>query len=236
MKILIIAAHPDDEVLGVGGTIIKHVKSGDDVKIIILATGIMARRKSGIQNSVIYKPTNSELLKMKKEIESLKKDAERAAKILGVSKISFYDFPDNEMDSVPLLQIIKVVENEIKNEKPDRIYTHHRNDLNIDHRIVFNACLTACRPISKNPIDLFSFEIPSSTEWNYPNTFNPNYFVCIDKQLSKKIQAMKCYKTELQKFPHTRSIEFLKINAKKWGAVSGNIASEAFEIIRKIDN
>ena len=83
---------------------------------------------------------------------------------------------------------------------------------------------------------MISFETPSSTEWNYPNMFNPNYFIKIDKHLSKKILAMKCYKTELQKFPHTRSIEFLKINAKKWGAVSGNIASEAFEIIRKIDN
>ena len=186
MKILIIAAHPDDEILGVGGTILKHVQSGDDVKIIIMATGIMARRKSGFHNTSSYHLTDSELLKMEKEIQLLKKDAFQAAKTLHVTNISFYDFPDNEMDSVPLLKIIKTIENEIKNEKPDRIYTHHRNDLNIDHRIVFNACLTACRPISKNPIDLFSFEIPSSTEWNYPNTFNPNYFVCIDKQLSKK--------------------------------------------------
>ena len=235
MKILIIAAHPDDEILGVGGTILKHVQSGDDVKIIIMATGIMARRKSGFHNTSSYHLTDSELLKMEKEIQLLKKDAFQAAKTLHVTNISFYDFPDNEMDSVPLLKIIKTIENEIKNEKPDRIYTHHRNDLNIDHRIVFNACLTACRPISKNPIDLFSFEIPSSTEWNYPNTFNPNYFVCIDKQLSKKIQAMKCYKTELQKFPHTRSLEYLKLNANRWGAITGNIAAEAFEIIRMID-
>lgn len=236
MKILVISAHPDDEVLGAGGTILKHAQSGDEVKIIIMATGIMARRKSGLKNDTNYSPTNSELSKMKKEIQLLKKDAKRAAKTLNVSNISFYDLPDNEMDSIPLLKVVKIIENEIKNEKPDRIYTHHRNDLNIDHRIVFQACLTASRPINKKHIELISFEVPSSTEWNYPNTFNPNYFVKIDKQISKKINAMKCYKTELQKFPHTRSLEYLKINANRWGAISGNIAAEAFEIVRKIDS
>ncbi len=236
MKILVIAAHPDDEVLGAGGTILKHTQSGDEVKIIIMASGIFARRKSGLQSVTTYDPSNSELLKMEKEIELLKKDARRAAKILNVSKISFYNLPDNELDSIPLLKIVKLIENEIECEKPDRIYTHHRNDLNIDHRLVFNACLTACRPINKKSIELISFEVPSSTEWNYPNTFNPNYFICIEKQLSKKIQAMKCYKTELKKFPHPRSLEYLKINANRWGSISGNIAAEAFEIIRKIDN
>jgi LmbE family N-acetylglucosaminyl deacetylase len=235
LKILVIVAHPDDEVLGAGGVILKHIQSGDEVKIIIMATGIMARRKSGLKNETTYSIPNSELVKMKKEIESLKKDAIRAAKMLSVTDISFYNLPDNEMDSISLLKVVKIIESEIKNKKPDRIYTHHKHDLNIDHRIVFQACLTASRPINNKSIDLISFEVPSSTEWNYPNTFSPNYFVCINKQLSKKMKAMKCYKTELEKFPHTRSLEYIKINANRWGAISGNTSAEAFEIIRKIE-
>ena len=131
--------------------------------------------------------------------------------------------------------MIKIVENEIKKSKPDRIYTHHYNDLNIDHRVLFNATLTACRPADDKIKELVTFEVPSSTEWNYPFRFNPNYFVNISGQLSGKVRAMKSYKNEIRNFPHPRSSESLKSIAKKWGSVSGNKAAEAFEIIRRIE-
>ena len=152
MRVLVVVAHPDDEVLGVGGTILKHRKNNDFVKVIYLATGITSRNKSNKKNST------------KKEIDSLRTDAKKACKVLNVTKTDFYDLPDNKMDSVPLLQIVKIIENEIKKEKPDRIYTHHYGDLNIDHRLTYSACLTACRPISKKIPELICFEIASSTE------------------------------------------------------------------------
>jgi LmbE family N-acetylglucosaminyl deacetylase len=224
MNVLVIVAHPDDEVLGAGGIIAKHTKKGDKVKVIFLATGISSRFEGKKTTNVI-----------KKKIVKLQKDAKKALKILGVTNCTFYKFPDNKMDSVPLLDIVKVIENEIKIIKPKRIFTHHREDLNIDHRTVFNATLTACRPIEGIVDEIISFEVPSSTEWNYPVTFNPNYFVNIEKELDKKIKAMKAYKNEIKDFPHPRSAKYLEHNCFRWGSVSGNHCAEAFEIIRKIE-
>ena len=236
MKVLVVVAHPDDEVLGMGGTILKHSQNGDSVKIVYLATGIMSRRRASHQNLSKYDMNKEEQTRMKSEVETLQADARRACQSLKVKSNTFYDFPDNEMDSIPLLRIIKVVESEIKKAKPDRIYTNYYGDLNVDHRIVFNACLTACRPLYTKTPELVSFEVPSSTEWNYPSTFNPNLFVNIKKYLKGKIRAMQYYKNELRKFPHPRSLEYLRINAIRWGAISGNEAAEAFEIIRKIES
>lgn len=236
MRILVIVAHPDDEILGAGGTMLKHSKNGDYVKVIILATGITSRRKSNYTNSSDYKMNSNESKNMEKEIRLLRSNAKKACKTLNVSKTEFYDLPDNEMDSIPLLRIVKIIEKEIEKEKPDRIYTHHYGDLNIDHRLCYNACLTACRPVSKKTPDLICFEIASSTEWNYPNSFNPNYFVKIEKQIDKKIKAMKMYENEIRSFPHPRSVENLKNVAARWGSVSGTNYAEAFEIIRKIES
>lgn len=232
MKILVIAAHPDDEILGMGGTILKHRKKGDSVRVIFLATGITSRRTIKHRNSTKYELGESEKKIMNNEIKSLRKNATNALKLLEINDVDFYGFPDNEMDTVSLLQIVKTIENEISTFNPETIYTHHKNDLNIDHQISYRAVLTACRPINKQ-IEIISFEVPSSTEWNYPITFSPNYFVNISKELNNKINALKMYKNEIKKFPHPRSTKYLKINAEKWGSVSGNIASEAFEIIRK---
>ena len=223
MRVLVIVAHPDDEVLGAGGTILKHSKNNDFVKVIYLATGITSRDKSDQKNST------------KKEIDSLRTDAKKACKILNVTKTQFYDLPDNKMDSIPLLQIVKIIESEIKKEKPDRIYTHHYGDLNIDHRLTYSACLTACRPISKKIPELICFEIASSTEWNYPYSFNPKYYISIEKQIDKKVQAMKMYKNEIRKFPHPRSTQNLEKISARWGSVSGTKYAEAIEIIRKIE-
>ena len=235
MNVLVIVAHPDDEVLGVGGTILKHSQKGDRVTVLYLATGITSRRKSGHQNKLPYNSDKKELEKMKKEIADLRNDAQKACKTLKVKNSVFYDFPDNEMDSVPLLKVVKTIEGEIDKNKPNRIYTHHFGDLNVDHRVVYNATLTACRPISDSIKELICFEVPSSTEWNYPSSFNPNYFVNIENQLEQKIKAMEAYKNEIRKFPHPRSSRNLRLNANRWGAVSGNQAAEAFEIIRKIE-
>jgi LmbE family N-acetylglucosaminyl deacetylase len=232
---MVFVAHPDDEVLGMGGTILKHSQKGDFVKVVYLATGITSRRSINFQNNVSYEQNENETNVIQKEIKDLHNDAKKSCKILGVKDLEFYDFPDNEMDSVPLLKIIKVIEKEIKETKPDRIYTHHFHDLNIDHRTVFNAVLTATRPIERNVKELISFEVPSSTEWNYPIHFNPNYFIGIKSQLSAKIKAMKAYKNEIRDYPHPRSVENLKNVSERWGSISGKKAAEAFEIIRKIE-
>lgn len=235
MRILIVAAHPDDDVLGMGGTMLKYSKNGDEVKVIFLATGITSRKNPGHSNLPKYEINKKESKILSKEIIHLRSQAKKACKLLSVNKVNFYDFPDNEMDTVPLLKIIKTIEKEISIFKPEKIFTHHYNDLNIDHRIAYNATLTACRPIGISVKEIICFEVPSSTEWNYPSNFVPNYFVNITNQLDKKIKAMETYKTEIKKFPHPRSSKYLKINAGKWGAVSGHSASEAFEIIRKIE-
>ena len=235
MKVLVIVAHPDDEVLGMGGTMLRHVEKNDVVKVVILATGITSRKKSGYKNTTEYNVSKKEKEKMQKEIEKLKKDSMKSLKILKIDDVSFYDFPDNEMDSVPLLKIIKTIEKEINIFKPDLVYTHHYGDLNIDHRIVYQATMTSCRPIDKQIKKIISFEVPSSTEWNYPNSFNPNHFVNIESRLNKKMKALEAYSSEIRKFPHPRSSKYLQILASKWGAVSGTKAAEAFEIIRSIE-
>ncbi len=232
MKVLVIAAHPDDEILGMGGTILRHRLKNDVVNVAYLATGITSRKIS-IDNFDSELDTNKK--KWKKDISQLRKNALSASKLLKVNNAEFFDFPDNAMDSVPLLKIVKVIEKLIQKYKPDRIYTNYYNDLNIDHRTVYNATLTACRPLNYIVKELFCFEVLSSTEWNYPYTFNPNYFVNIKNQLDKKIKAMSFFKTEIQKFPHPRSKENIKLVAGRWGAISGFNAAEAFEMIRKIE-
>tara|TARA_B110000438_G_C15819176_1_gene653443 strand:+ start:4400 stop:5113 length:714 start_codon:yes stop_codon:yes gene_type:complete len=235
MNILVIVSHPDDEILGMGGTILKHSQKGDKIKIIFLATGITSRRKSNYTNSSSYEKIDSEYDKMSKEIKKLRNHAKKACQLVGVKNLMFYDFPDNEMDSISLLEVIKTIENEIQIFKPDIVYTHHFGDLNIDHRITFNATLTASRPYESTIKELICFEVPSSTEWNYPATFNPNYFVNIEKQLKNKIKAMKAYTNESGDFPHPRSSKSLIAIAEKWGTTCGIKCAEAFEIIRKID-
>ena len=181
MKILIIVAHPDDEVLGMGGTILKHVKNKDDVTVAYLTTGITSRRSLTYSNTSSYELSNSELSKMKKQIIDLQSDAKKALKILRAKKSIFFDFPDNEMDSIPLLKIIKKVEKLISKEKPDMVYTSHFKDLNVDHRTVFEAVLTACRPFAFSVKEILCFETLSSTEWTFSYDFQPNYFVNIEK-------------------------------------------------------
>lgn len=237
MKALVIVAHPDDEVLGMGGTIKKLTKTGNEVKIIFMATGITSRRSDDYHNSHSYKVEKNVTETMKKQIEKLRGDAKRASKVMGVKDIEFEEFPDNEMDLVSNLQITKRIEKIIKNYKPSIIFTHSQYDINIDHRKLYEATITATRPARNSSVkDVYSFEVPSSTEWYFPSRFSPNVFVDISKELSFKLKALKEYKTEIEKFPHPRSVKALDVISKRWGTVSSFNAAEAFYLIRQLKN
>lgn len=223
-KVLVVAAHPDDETLGAGGVIAKHITLGDSVSVLILGEGVASRKEHGEDYS--------------KEREALRADANRALAKLGVTDVSFLDFSDNSFDVVPLLKIIKAVERAIAEKRPDIVYTHHWGDLNVDHRITFDAVLTACRPLGNTVKKILCFEVPSSTEWNaqtVENAFMPNAFVDITEVLEKKISALKEYKSEMRPYPHPRSLEGIEILAKMRGLAIGRKAAEAFEIVREID-
>jgi len=235
MKILIIAAHPDDEVLGMGGTIKKLTKNKHKVKVIFMATGIFSRRSMNYKNSPNYE-SNEKFEKIaSKQMNNLRKNAKDALKILGVNDIEFFNFPDNEMDLVSNLEITKTIEKVIEDFDPSVVYTHFKDDVNIDHRLIYNAVVTATRPTQNSNVKkVYSFEVPSSTEWFFPNNFSPNVFVDIEKELQFKIKSMSKYKNELQKFPHPRSLKALDIISKRWGTVCGYNAAEPFYLVREI--
>jgi LmbE family N-acetylglucosaminyl deacetylase len=224
-KILVVAAHPDDEILGCGGTMAIHSIKGDEVYVLILGEGITSR------------DVKRDRKKRDKEIEELRRDIEAANKIEGTKRTFLYDFPDNRFDSVPLLDIIKVIE-KVKNEVvPDIVYTHHHGDLYIDHRLTFQAVMTACRPLKGESVkEIYSFEVPSSTEWSPDNSkyFMPNYFVNIKDTFQEKIKAMKAYTSEIRDFPHPRSARALEILACNRGISVGLEYAEAFEVIRQV--
>ncbi len=225
-SILIIVAHPDDEVLGCGGTIARLAMEGCNVYTLILGEGVTSRSEE------------RDRVKKRKELTELKRELKNANKILGVKKVYTFEFPDNRFDTMPLLDIIKVIEKIKKDIKPDILFTHHHGDLNIDHQITFKAVMTAFRPHMDETVqEIYSFEIPSSTEWNMPTSatvFIPNYFIDISKTLELKTKAMKEYKSEIRKYPHPRSLEAIEIIAKRWGVQIGRKSAEAFEVIRLI--
>lgn len=223
-RVLVIAAHPDDEVLGCGGTIAHHVRKKDEVFVFILGEGVTSRSRERKLTS-----------RTKNKIKTLRGGALKAHKILGVKKSFFANLPDNRFDEVPLLKIIKKIE-EIKEKlKPEIIYTHYARDLNLDHQIVYRAVITATRPLPEERVkELYSFEILSSTEWNYPLTFSPDVFVDISKTIKLKLKAMNRYKDELRKFPHPRSLKGIELNAGYWGMKVGLGYAEAFKTIRII--
>lgn len=231
MSILVIAAHPDDEIIGMGGTL-KKLSKTSDITILFLADGITARKSSGHVNVSKYEINEYEKERMNHEIDMRKNDAKRALKILGIEKIQFLDFPDNELDTVPFLKIVKEVEKRIITLKPSTIFTHHFNDLNIDHRFAYESTLTAARPLLNSHVNsIISFEASSSTEWRHPYSFRPNIYVNISKELKLKIRALNQYKKEIRKFPHPRSSQTIESVAKRWGSLYGFEAAEAFELI-----
>lgn len=224
-KVLVVAAHPDDEVLGCGGTIARLVKQGCNVSVAILGEGITSRYENRNDAPTVL-------------AEKLHSTASRVARVLGVEDVYQYKLPDNCMDTVPLLEVVKIIEGLIEKVKPEVVYTHHEGDLNIDHVITARAVLTATRPVSGCPVrEIYSFEIPSSTEWSFArgsSAFRPNVFIEITDTLKLKIDAMSLYEGEVRPFPHPRSPEALTCIAKRWGSVVGCSSAEAFELIRLI--
>lgn len=224
-KILVIAAHPDDELLGVAGTVAKHNANGDYVECIILGEGQTSRwEKRELSNKNI--------------IEELHKNTLDAARIIGFKEVRFANFPDNRFDSVDLLDIVKFIEKVINVLQPEIIYTHHGGDLNIDHKRTFQAVMTATRTVNNYSVkELYTFETLSSTEWNFEkdNSFRPNVFVDIEPFIEKKVDAMCNYKSELCDYPHPRSVEGIKILANYRAMTVGKKYVEAFELIRKVD-
>ncbi|MBI2094409.1 MAG: PIG-L family deacetylase [Candidatus Omnitrophica bacterium] len=224
MKIVVVAAHPDDEVLGCGGTIARE-SAKHEVYIVILGEGIQAR----------YNRPHSVSRKSQAALEA---QARAAAKILGAASIRFERLPDNQFDTVPLLTIVKRLESYFQKLKPEVIYTHHPGDLNIDHVLTHRAVLTASRPIKGSSVrDVLAFEVPSSSEWAFQRlgeVFRPNIFVDISATLERKLAAMGCYAGEVRVAPHPRSPQILRAIAQRWGSVSALQAAEAFELIRSV--
>src|SRR5665213_567195 len=194
-SILVLAAHPDDEVLGCGGTIAKHAARGAKVNVAFMADGISSRAAdSALQQA---------------QLEARRAAAQRAAAILGVQQVTFGDFPDNRLDSIALLDITKSVEALITRYKPDTVLTHHAGDLNIDHRRVHEAVVTACRPQPGHCVrSLLCFEVASSTEWQLSGSapaFVPNWFEDIADTLDRTLAAIDAYAVEMREWPHPRS-------------------------------
>ena len=220
-KILIIAAHPDDEVLGCFGTVAKLIQQGYEAYTLILGEGKTSRADiRAVENN-------------KEELQQLNSEIIKANETIGIKKCFVYNFPDNRFDSVDLLDIIKVISKVKEEIHPDIIFTHYENDLNVDHSITYKAVLTATRPMEDECVtELYSFEVLSSTEWNYPNSFHADLFVDIEETIELKIDAMRQYKSELRDFPHPRSLEGIKLNAQFHGMRLGRKYIEAFKTIR----
>ena len=221
-KILVVAAHSDDEVLGCGGTIAKLAKQGNQVALIFMTNGVSSRSEKDELN----------------KIQERKLHSERAAEILGISHIIRCDYPDNCMDTVPLLHVIQSIEEELRKFQPEIVITHFANDLNIDHSTVARATLTATRPLVGSSVKkVLGFEVNSSTEWAFDAPhFKPNYFVNISETFNLKIDAMLAYENELRVSPHPRSLEGIEALALLRGNASGYRYAEAFKIYRLMED
>ncbi|MEY5049358.1 MAG: hypothetical protein RLZZ175_2717 [Bacteroidota bacterium] len=228
-KILVVVAHPDDELLGVGGTLNRLIfEFNAQVKVVILGEGITSRSDERDRE------------KWESELAIHRQNIYNAQKCIGYHLVSIYDFPDNRFDTVALLDIIKVIEKEKIDFQPEIIFTHHGGDVNIDHQRTFEAVLTSCRPMSHEIVKtILTFETPSGTEWRAssdPKHFIPNFFVSINNEnLQSKIIGMESYEFEKRLYPHPRSPEALEIQAKRWGVAIGKEMAEAFMVIRNID-
>lgn len=213
-RALVIASHPDDEILGSGGTIKKLINDGFEIVTVIVAKG------------------------RKEEEHHIQKFTSLANGHLGVGKVIFMQFPNLKLNTVPLHEITKEIEKLLDVYTPDIIFTHHYGDLNQDHQVTFQAVMTAARPLpGKKPIEILCFETVSSSEWTQ-NTqdklFKPTYFVDISDTINDKLQALRHYDVEMRTFPHPRSYEGVQHLARVRGMTVGVEYAEAFEIIRRV--
>ncbi|HZQ14719.1 MAG TPA: PIG-L family deacetylase [Pseudolabrys sp.] len=218
MNIAVIVAHPDDEVLGAGGTMARHVKEGHAVHVLIVADGETSRPDRAVDKRA--------------------QAAANAARTLGAEPPRLLGLADQRLDTVPLLDVTQAIERFLAEAAPSVVYTHHPNDLNADHCIVARAVMTACRPLPGSAVTaIYGFETPSSTEWAPPDaaeTFVPARFVDISDTLSVKMAALKHYDAEMRPFPHPRSYEAIEALARWRGATAGMRAAEAFVVLRDL--
>ena len=218
--VLVVAAHADDEVLGCGGTIAKHVAAGDKVHVVFMADGV-GSRGGEFESAVSVRETAMNA----------------AAKILGTSSTICLGFPDNKMDTLALLDIVQPLEKVLQSVQPEVVYTHHHGDLNIDHRLTFQAVMTACRPVPGSSVtDILTFEVLSSTEWQPPgqSLFIANLYVDIGVYLEIKEKAIGAYAFEMLPAPHSRSVENLAFSDKYSGHCVGLEAAERFAVVRML--
>jgi LmbE family N-acetylglucosaminyl deacetylase len=223
---VVIAAHPDDEVLGCGGTVARMASEGRDVHILLLADGETSR-------GPISQPHDD-----RKKVVARNAAAERACEILGASSVEILGLPDNQLDSVSLLEVVKKIETFVNCYRPSTVFTHYAGDVNVDHRLVHDAVIAACRPLPEYFVEeLFFFEVPSSTEWRpigSTGIFSPNWFFDISNTVEKKLEALEAYSSELRAFPHPRSLKAVSALATWRGATVGVTAAEAFVLGRKL--
>ena len=220
-RVLVVAAHPDDETLGAGGAMAQHAQAGDRVTVLILTDGVTARHDV---------------------TEPQKEAARKACAVLGAD-VRFAGLPDQRLDSLPLLEVIDPIMATVRELRPNVVYTHHKGDVNQDHRVAYEASLVAVRPFGDNPVErVLSYEVPSSTEWAPPDpewAFHPNVFVDIERSLEKKLEAFAHYsathQSEVKAFPHPRSTEALRLHNRHRGISVGMQACEAFVLIRQLE-
>jgi len=218
MRLLVVSAHPDDEVLGPGGSIIRHAGNGDDVTILLACCGTNLRYDAA-------------------EARSLRDTSERVARALGAKEVLFGDLPDQGLDRMTLPEVAQRIERTIAQVDPQMIYTHFWGDINRDHRILCEAVMVAARPYAAPGVGaIHCFETPSSTEWGPPMglpAFHPQRFLDISGVLERKLDAFSLYASEVRPYPHPRSREALEARARAWGSVVGMGAAEAFVVARE---
>lgn len=223
MRVLVVAAHPDDEVLGCGATIARLTDAEHEVAILIVGEGATSRRGSSEATG---------------EVARLRANARLAAGDLGVRRLDLLGLPDNRLDTVPLLDIVHEIESIVDDVGPSVVFTHHPGDLNIDHAVVHRAVLTATRPLPGSVVErVISFEVPSASEWSFHRLgppFAPNLFVDVSATLDRKLEALARYDTEARPAPHPRAPQSIRAAAVHRGAAAGLLAAEAFEVVRDV--
>lgn len=223
MKILVIAAHPDDEIYGMGGTIAKLSALGHEVHVLIVTDGCTSQYRNDSRLS--------EILRQKRQ------EAERANAIVGVTRVHFGDFPDMKLDTIPHVEVNALIERAVAEIQPDAVYTHFYGDVNVDHQMVYRSTLVAVRPVPEQCVKaLYCYRVPSSTEWSPQlshTAFLPNVMVDISAYADKKAQALAAYQTEMRAYPHPRSAQYTAENDRACGLQWGLGTAEQFVLLRQ---
>lgn len=223
-RVIVVAAHQDDEIIGCGGTMARHVAEGDEVHVVLMADGVTSRGDTASSS----------------QIDARNHSAEQASQVVGAESLHILGLPDNRMDTLDLLDITQALEAVLDKLQPQVVYTHHAHDLNVDHRLTHQAVMTACRPQpGSSAQEIYSFEVLSSTGWASPSAetaFVPNFFVDVSQQWQQKLTALQCYEQEMRAYPHARSTKGVEALAQYRGSSVGVKVAEAFRLERMVRN